>query len=191
MERYEDKIEKALQYLKQPSKTDARGCAPIVYLVYQPEDAIILRNIVDTFLRPKADYYGFNVHCVSMGDLVDKFINNHDYRDIWTDPSVDEAEMYNSIKQEIVNDEYFEKAIIDIQNKLSSDTQALLVLRDVEMLHPFYMMGVIENKIYNRFMFLPLFYIQERPKAQPDLFLGYTIKTAIIVQLTSKIQSYA
>ena len=50
MERYEDKIEKALQYLKQPSKTDARGCAPIVYLVYQPEDAIILRNIVDTFL---------------------------------------------------------------------------------------------------------------------------------------------
>lgn len=33
MERYEDKIEKALQYLKQPSKTDARGSAPIVYLV--------------------------------------------------------------------------------------------------------------------------------------------------------------
>ena len=98
MERYEDKIEKALQYLKQPSKTDARGSAPIVYLVYQPEDAIILRNIVDTFLRPKADYYGFNVHSVSMGDLIDKFINNHDYRDIWTDPSVDEAEMYNSIK---------------------------------------------------------------------------------------------
>ena len=122
MERYEDKIEKALQYLKQPSKTDARGSAPIVYLVYQPEDAIILRNIVDTFLRPKADYYGFNVHSVSMGDLIDKFINNHDYRDIWTDPSVDEAEMYNSIKQEIVNDEYFEKAIIDIQNKLGSDT---------------------------------------------------------------------
>ena len=150
MERYEDKIEKALQYLKQPSKTDARGSAPIVYLVYQPEDAITLRNIVDTFLRPKADFYGFKAHFVSMGDLVDKYINNHDYRDIWTDPSVEETEMYNSIKQEIVNDEYFENSIITLQEELSTEPDSLLVLRDVEMLHPFYMMGVIENKIYNK-----------------------------------------
>lgn len=150
MERYEDKIEKALQYLKQPSKTDARGNAPIVYLVYQPEDAITLRNIVDTFFRPKADFYGFNPLFVSMGELLDKYINNHGYRDIWTEPSVEEAEMYNSIKQEIVNDEYFENAIINIQDELSSDHNSLLVLRDVEMLHPFYMMGVIENKIYNK-----------------------------------------
>ncbi len=172
MERYEDKIEKALQYLKQPSKTDARGSAPIVYLVYQPEDAIILRNIVDTFLRPKADYYGFIVHSVSMGDLIDKFISNHDYRDIWTDPSVDEAEMYNSIKQEIVNDEYFEKAIIDIQNKLSSDTQSLLVLRDVEMLHPFYMMGVIENKIYNKIQVPTLVLYPGETQGTARSFLG-------------------
>ena len=56
MERYEDKIEKALQALKNPSRTDARGNAPIVYLVYQPEDLIQVRNIVDTFLRAKAEY---------------------------------------------------------------------------------------------------------------------------------------
>ena len=48
MERYEDKLEKALQVLKNPSRTDARGNAPIVDLVYQPEDAIQVRNIVDT-----------------------------------------------------------------------------------------------------------------------------------------------
>lgn len=46
MERYEDKIEKALQYLKSPSRTDARGVSPIVYLVYKPEDAIIIRNVI-------------------------------------------------------------------------------------------------------------------------------------------------
>lgn len=50
MERYEDKIEKALQYLKSPSRTDARGVSPIVYLVYKPEDAIIIRNVIDTYL---------------------------------------------------------------------------------------------------------------------------------------------
>ena len=150
MERYEDKIEKALQALKNPSRTDARGNAPIVYLVYQPEDLIQVRNIVDTFLRAKAEYYGFKTRLVSMGDLVDKYINNHTYRDIWTDPSVDEEEMYNSIRQEIVSDKYRDKAILDLQKEFSSEPNSLLVLKDVEMLHPFYMMGVIENEIYNK-----------------------------------------
>ena len=150
MERYEDKIEKALQALKNPSRTDARGNAPIVYLVYQPEDVIMVRIIVNTFLRSKAEYYEFNTHIVSMGDLVDKYINNHPYRDIWTDPSVVESEMYNSIRQEIVSDKYLENAILDLQKELESEPNALLVLKDIEMLHPFYMMGVIENEIYNK-----------------------------------------
>ena len=150
MERYEDKIEKALQALRNPSRTDARGHAPIVYLVYQPEDVMQMRNIVDTFLRAKAEYYGFKTHIVSMGDVVDRYIETHSYRDIWTDPSVDENELYNSIRQEIVSDKYLDNAILDLQKDLSSETNALLVLKDIEMLHPFYMMGVIENERYNR-----------------------------------------
>ena len=150
MERYEDKIEKALQALKNPSRTDARGNAPIVYLVYQPEDVIQVRNILETFLPSKAEFHGFKTQIVSMGDLVDKYINNHPYRDIWTDPSVEESEMYNSIRQEIVLDKYLDNAILKLQEELSSDPKALLVLKDVEMLHPFYMMGVIENEIYNK-----------------------------------------
>ena len=150
MERYEDKLEKAFQALKNPSRTDARGNAPIVYLVYQPEDVIQVRNIVDTFLSSKAEFHGFKTHIVSMGDLVDKYINDHPYRDIWTDPSVEEDEMYNSIRQEIVSDKYLDNAILDLQKELSTEQNALLVLKDVEMLHPFYMMGVIENEIYNK-----------------------------------------
>ena len=150
MERYEDKIEKALQYLKSPSKTDARGVSPIVYLVYKPEDAIIIRNVIDTYLCPKAEFYGFKVKFVSISELIDKYINSHDYREIWTDPSVSEEEMYNSIKQEMSSDEFFEHAILNIQEQFKNEQNVLLVLRDIEMLHPFYMMGVIENKIYNQ-----------------------------------------
>ena len=150
MGQYDDKIEKALQYLKNPSRITPTGYSPIVYVVYQPEDMLMVRNIVDTFLSAKADYYGFKAHFVSMGELLDKYINNHDYREIWTDSSVNEEEMYNSIKQEIVSDEFLEKSILKIQEELSVEKgNALIVIKDVEMLHPFYMMGVIENKIYN------------------------------------------
>ena len=80
MERYEDKIEKALQYLKSPSRTDARGVSPIVYLVYKPEDAIIIRNVIDTYLCPKAEFYGFKVKFVSIGELIEKYGLIHLYQ---------------------------------------------------------------------------------------------------------------
>ena len=53
MERYEDKLEKALQVLKNPSRTDARGNAPIVYLVYQPEDVILVHDAIRPFITPE------------------------------------------------------------------------------------------------------------------------------------------
>jgi len=150
MEHYEDKIDRALQYLKEPSRTDARGYAPIVYLIYPPEDVMVVRNIVKTFLGPKADYYGFSTFFISMGEMIDRYINNHEYREFWTEPDVEENAIYNSIKQEIESSGLFEKSILEKQDALSSEQRPLLVLQDLEMLHPFYMMGVIENKIYNK-----------------------------------------
>ncbi|NLB70102.1 MAG: DUF1788 domain-containing protein [Lentisphaerae bacterium] len=150
MKHYEEKIEKALLYLHKPGKLSPTGNSPIAYMVYQPEEVFVVRNLLETFLYPKAEYFGFTTHVVSMGELIDKFINSHEYRDIWTDPSVEETEMYNSIKQEIANSDYLEKTLIDIQEEYVQESQPLLVIKDVEMLHPFNMMGVIENKIYNK-----------------------------------------
>jgi hypothetical protein len=149
MEHYDDKIERALQYLKQPSILSPTGYSPIVYLVYKPEDVMIIHDMATTLLPPKADYYGFKPVFVSMGELIDQFINNHEYRDIWTDPTVNEAAMFNSIKQEIISAKFFENSILKIQQELNGSEHPLLVLKDIEMLHPFYMMGVVENRIYN------------------------------------------
>lgn len=96
---YENKIERALVYLKSPSKLSPTGYSPIVYMVYLPEDAFVVRGLIDSFLKPKAEYMGFHAHEFSMGLVVDRFINTNDYLDIWTDPDVEEPELYNSIKQ--------------------------------------------------------------------------------------------
>lgn len=172
MGQYDDKIEKALQYLKNPSRITPTGYSPIVYVVYQPEDMLMVRNIVDTFFSAKADYYGFKAHFVSMGELLDKYINSHDYREIWTDSSVSEEEMYNSIKQEIVSDEFLEKTILKIQEEFSVESNALIVIKDVEMLHPFYMMGVIENKIYNKITVPMLVFYPGEMQGTARSFLG-------------------
>ena len=86
-----------------------------------------------------------------MGEVIDKFINTNDYLDIWTDPDVEESELYNSIKQSIVSDKYIEKVLLEKQDELlANEENPLLVIKDVEMLHPFYMIGTVENNIYNQ-----------------------------------------
>lgn len=172
MGQYDDKIEKALQYLKSPSRISPTGYSPIVYVVYQPEDMLTVRSIIDKFLSAKADFYGFKAHFISMGELLDKYINNHSYCEIWTDPSVSEEDVYNSIKQEIVSDEFLEKTIIKIQEELSAENNPLLVIKDVEMLHPFYMMGVIENKIYNKINTPMLVFYPGETQGTARSFLG-------------------
>lgn len=170
---YEEKIEKALQWLKEPSHLSPTGFSPIVYLVYQPEDVMTVRNIVDVFLVPKANYMGFKTHFFSFSDLIDEFVNNHEYLEMWTDSSVTEQELYNSIKQEVDASGCIEKALLKIQEDLANDSHSLLILRDVEMLHPFNMMGVIENKIYNQIHIPILVLYPGETIGKARSFLGY------------------
>lgn len=149
MERYEDKIEKALHQLWRPSTITPTGGNPIIYLPYQPEDVMRIRDLANTFLPSKAAYYGFEVRFVSMGQLVDQFISNNKYLEMWQSPLVDERQLYISIKQEIDSSQYIENELLKIQDEMTCE-HPLLVLSDLEMLHPFHMMGAIENRIYNK-----------------------------------------
>ncbi len=150
MQQYEDKIEKALLYLKSPSKLSPTGYSPIVYMVYDPEDAFVVRSLIDSFIQPKAAYHQFTTHVVSIGAILDKFVNSHEYLSIWASPSVKEAQLYTSIKQEVEKSECIEQALLDQQEEFASEQLPLMIIKDLEMLHPFNMIGVIENKIYNR-----------------------------------------
>ncbi len=151
MERYEDKIERALNYLKSPSKLSPTGYSPIVYMVYQPEDAFRVRGLMDSFLKPKAEYNGFHAFELSMGEVIDKFINTNRYLKIWTLPNVKEQKLYASIRQAVTESKCIEKALLEMQEQLLAEEEnPLLVIKDVEMLHPFYMIGAVENNIYNQ-----------------------------------------
>lgn len=150
MTSYEDKMKNVLNYLKEPGLLSPTGFSPIVYLVYEPEDVFIIRNEIESVLLPTANYQQFTPHIISLGELIDNFINHNKYLSFWTDPEVSEKELYESIAQDIKDEEYLEKELLSLQDKYVSEQQPLLILKDLEVLHPFSMIGVIENKIYNQ-----------------------------------------
>ena len=58
--------------------------------------------------------------------------------------------LYTSIRQEFESSQFLENKLLEIQEEYADDPDTLFIIKDVEMLHPFMMMGVIENKIYNK-----------------------------------------
>ena len=149
MVNYDDKIDNAFRQLSAPGAITPTGGNPIVYLAYLPQDVMIVRNALNNRLKPIAEYYGFTVHVVSIGQLVEQFIRSNSYFQLWQSPIVGEADLFKSIRQEFEQSQFLENELIKIQDNVQGE-KPLIVLKDVEMLHPFNMMGAIENRIYNK-----------------------------------------
>lgn len=149
MARYEHKIDEALSYLTTPGLLNATGDHPICYLVYEVKDAMEINRMIDHTIKPKAVHAGFQPHVLSMANLVGDYITSHDYFDVWE--SLDsnfESDVYGSIRESITDENYLASALLNKMNELSMTSNPLLIIKDLEWLHPFDKMGRLEQLIY-------------------------------------------
>ncbi len=150
MQLYEQKFENALAFMQSPGVLNPTGDKPICYVTYDVEDVMEIRSLIQTSLKPKAAYYGYTVHLLSINDIIRDFINNCEYKDLYWSGNVPEKDLYDSIQTEINNEHYIEKRILEKQDEIKDEDKPLLVIKDLEMLHPYSKIGAIENIIYNK-----------------------------------------
>ncbi len=149
MARYEQKIDDALAYLTSPGLLNATGDHPICYVVYDVKDAMEINRMIDHTIKPKAIHTGFEPHVVSMAELVSGYIKGHDYYEDWNSLGNDfESEIYGSIREAITDENYLASALLSKLEEIKSSSQPLLILKDLEWLHPFDKMGRLEQLIY-------------------------------------------
>lgn len=151
MQLYEQKFEEALNYLSRPDILNPTGDRPICYVNYDVEDAMEVYRMIPVLLIPKARYHGFaDVNVLSIGQLLQQYIHNHEYYDeIWKDEG-NEFDLYESIRQEIQDNSSVATAILEIQKEMMETSHPLLILKDLELLHPYDKIGRIEQLIYNK-----------------------------------------
>ena len=157
MQHYEEKIDKALEYLLSPGILNATGDHPVCYVTYDVSDTFKIQRMLDSDIQAKATHAGFDVHIVSIKDIVTDFIKKHDYYDLaWTlDDGINEEEIFQSICEEFQNNECqpngldpVSSAIMTKQDELRGKGRPLLIFTDLEWLHPFDRIGRIEALIY-------------------------------------------
>lgn len=149
MARYEHKIDEALSYLTSPGLLNATGDHPICYIVYDVKDAMNINRMIDHTIKPKAIHAGFQPQVLSMAVLVSGYITGHEYYEDWKSVGVEyEGEVYGSIREAITDENYLASALLSKLEELRQTTRPLLILKDLEWLHPFDKMGRLEQLIY-------------------------------------------
>lgn len=151
MSNYEDRINKALEYLKSPRLLNPTGHNPIAYLIYDPKDAMAMSKMAQGYIQNKANYLGFKPVLISFGKLLNDYISNKtDRHSLWSMVDSNQEELlFNSMRQDIENEKYFENAFLNIQEEHISEPKTLFIITDVELIHPFYLMGTFEANVYN------------------------------------------
>jgi hypothetical protein len=149
----DNKFKLILDYLETPDSEHHAGDKQLCYLAYEPEQTLNVKRSIPNLLS-LAKGYDFNCGLLSMANVINEFFRNNPRRNSWSVPDIsstfDEViDFYKSdLGSMIVENKVIEKSILNEQAKIRSHPKPLLIITDLEAIHPFTRFGPIEQKIY-------------------------------------------
>jgi len=150
-----NKFKTVLEYLETPNPNHHAGDKQITYLTFDPNQNIEVKRRLSNWLHLAK---GFDYSCIaiSMATVINDFFRNNQRRNSWVTPdeNSDFDEIVDFFKVDlgsmVVENKIIENAIIQAQEKLISHSKPLLIISDLEAIHPYTRFGPIEQKIYNQ-----------------------------------------
>ena len=146
---------KELQFqLKQGRGLSSAGVDPVYYLVFRPEKMLDVKQRLKSWIvKLKND--GWDVHVLSMIDAIHEILKKDDLRDIWLETEKEDPLNFNDINITLSNalmgKDQLKKSILERLNKLEDKKDALLLITDLEAIHPYLKIGSIEQKLQGKF----------------------------------------
>ena len=130
------------------------GFDPVYYLLFPPRDIIeVKQRLPEWEAQLKVD--GFQPHRVSMTAVLNDYFRTHDLRE----PLIEAARLQSddlsliarSLTTHLVNDNVVGAAILRAIERQQQDSTSVLILTDLEALHPFLRIGAVEQQLVGRF----------------------------------------
>lgn len=146
----DDNFQELILRLEQGRRLDNTGDDPMFYLVFEPGQILDVKKKLRAWVV-KLEHRGWKPEILSMKDIVHDILINHDLRDVWLDAEQDDPldfDLINSTLSEALleNDEILHR----VQNKLielQDREKAMLLITDIEALHPYLRIGSIEQRL--------------------------------------------
>jgi len=149
----DNKFNAVLEYLQTPNSHHHAGDKQITYLTFDPDYCLEVKKRLSNWLSVVKGY-DFNCEVVSMATAINEFLRNNPRRKSWMIPDTDGDldEIIDFYKRDlgsiVVENQVIEHAILAAQEKVMSAAKPLLIITDLEAIHPFTRFGPIEQKLY-------------------------------------------
>jgi len=140
--------------LKEGAGLRETGDDPVYYLIFAPEKMLEVKRSIRKW-RSRLNQDGWSVHTFSIADAIHEALQDHSLRDIWLredQKAPFDFEKINATLAEALNAENtLDERILEQQEALKNEENALLLITDLEALHPYTRIGGVESRLQGQF----------------------------------------
>lgn len=154
----EVKFGAVLDELQHPSASHYAGDKLIFYVTFPANELLSVKRQVP-LLQRLAEHRGWSAEVLSAERVLTDFFAHHPYRlqmleqEAYVEPTFQGiAGVFEDLGSSVRHEEVLAKALLARQNELAARRNALLLVTDLECLHPYSRFGPIEQQVYTRLL---------------------------------------
>jgi len=137
--------------LKDSTSLRNTGGDPVYYLIFHPREMLQVKRLLRVW-RTQLTHDDWQVETVSLARVIGDFFADHPLREIWQDGEAGAslAEVNETLRAALVDERVVENALLERLQPLEAQSHGLLLITDVEALHPYIRMGAVEQRLQGR-----------------------------------------
>ena len=149
---------------------------PIYYLVFSPSKILEVKRQMPAWTA-KLKNEGWNVHVFSIAEHIAQILENAPLRKIWLTADSKDPTNWDKTNQSLANalsNGSLQKLLEEKLSELDNQDKSILLVTDLEALHPYMRIGAIEGNLQGKFNSPTVFfYPGERTGKTKLKFLGF------------------
>ncbi len=127
---------------------------PVYYLVFPPDQMIEVKRLLPEW-KAKLKLDDWEVSELSMADAVHDILRKHELREFWLEAEQDAPLDFDSIngtlRSAVEEGDPLKNRVLERLEELKSKERGLLLITDLEALHPYARIGAIEQRLQGKF----------------------------------------
>lgn len=130
------------------------GFEPIYYLIFEPKKILEVKRKTPYWIS-RLKIEGWDVHCFSIATEIEAILQNDQRRALWLladrKSPQDWQKANQSLSNALTNGKVLQKRLEDRLASLREEANAIVVVTDLEALHPYLRIGAIESQLQGKF----------------------------------------
>ena len=147
----ESSFKELQQRLRDSSILCNTGGDPVYYIVFPPQEMLsVKRKLKSWTAKLKLD--DWDVEVLSLARVIGDFFANHPLRQFWLsgEQGDDLDEVNETLRAALVDTKIVEEKILEVMKAQEEKPRGLLIITDIEALHPYLRIGAIEQRLQGK-----------------------------------------